>query len=166
MGQPIFFKIRATVPAADGTTRRLRAIAAAGHPLEDIADWLGVSTRHVWQLQRQEITDPALNGPIRALFDRVAIRPGRCDVTRWTAEVAGWPTAWAWDSNDELDTVAIDIRPDVHAVTGAIGDRLILRMVSEGRTELEIASRMNMSVSTIQRRKAALRNDGQLAAAG
>jgi hypothetical protein len=87
-----------------GVARRRQALAAIGHPDEDVAGWLGVD---VAELQDLAGVDPAV---VVVVFEREASRPGRCWQTRLRARRAGWVTWLAWDAID-TDPAPLGVRP-------------------------------------------------------
>lgn len=153
--------------------RQVRALAAVGHPDGDVAAWLGVDVDIVRQLQADGLCGPALAGVVDRVYDREAMRPGRCDRTQRQARQAGWCTALAWD-DDELDNPAAhpdlgDLgdaprRPDsrsrgallpCYAATVA-GNVLLTQLVRDGMSDVAIAKVLKVHRTTVSRQRQAL----------
>lgn len=89
---------------AIGTARRLRALAALGWDLADLADRLGVNTRRVHHLQ-------AMGSPtvyrttadsVRRVYDALSMTVGPSGKTARIARRNRWPPPLAWD-DDTID---------------------------------------------------------------
>jgi hypothetical protein len=95
-----------------GGQRRLQALAAVGHPDQDVAQWLGVDVGVIHSLQAGEARIGALAAPVAEVFDRHATRQGPCQWTRMVARRAGWVSIMAWDDIDR-DREPQGVRPPV-----------------------------------------------------
>lgn len=141
-----------------GFIRRVRALAAMGHPNEDVAQWLAVDVDDVPGLQASGSTSTCLMATLEVAYGRECMRPGRSGQTAARARGDGWRTAAAWDE-DTIDQAAAS--PAGKYDTGydaaeQAADDIIRRMSATGQTEREIAAYLRVSRATIQRRRAAL----------
>lgn len=99
------------VPAlvdATGTSRRVQALVAYGHPFAELARRLGCTEAWLRQLARAVRTRGVLRrtaGQVAALFDQLTALPPPAGRTathaRTVAARYGWATAWAWDDIDD-----------------------------------------------------------------
>lgn len=108
---------RGNVPAT-GTSRRLQALSAAGHPLRALAGRAGITYGHALQLRDGErvSTTSATARAVRALYGDLQLGPPQdtrgeriaVAKTRSHAAAHGYAPAGAWD-DDEIDDP--DARP-------------------------------------------------------
>ncbi len=144
---------------ADGIARRMRALAAMGHPDTDVATWLGVTVAQVRHLQSEGTADTALSATLGAVFERESMRVGRCGLTRQRARNAGWRTALAWDEH-EIDMP--DAGPDAPTtasgadVAQAAADALIQELAGKGWSDARIGQLLRVGRQAVLRRRAAL----------
>lgn len=142
---------------AAGIARKTRALAAVGHPDVDVAAWLGVDVDIVRQLQADGLCNPVLAGVVDRVYDREAMRPGRCGLTQRLARQAGWCTALAWD-DDELNNPAAQQDPALlpcHAATVA-GNVLLTQLVRDGMSDRAIAKVLKVHRITVSRQRQVL----------
>jgi len=94
---------RGLIPA-QGTVRRLRALAANGHPLYRIAEQAGISKVHARLLAsgRQPHVTTAVARAVATAYDRLWNVDGGSTLTRNRARAAGWVPPLAWD-DDAID---------------------------------------------------------------
>lgn len=87
-----------------GTVRRLRALAANGHPLYRIAERAGISTPQARLLTggRQPFVTTAVARAIATAYDQLWHVDGGSTRTRNWARAAGWAPPLAWD-DDTID---------------------------------------------------------------
>jgi hypothetical protein len=147
-----------TITTGVGVSRRLQALAAMGHPDEDVAQWLRVDAPSVRRLQTQGSTDPAQAAAVADVFDREGTRPGRCGHTRQRAQHAGWRTALAWDEN------TIDLPGAVPAAafnTGAdaaeaAADAMIRDLAGQGWSDVQIGRLLRVNRNAVLQRRTEL----------
>ncbi|MEU4967830.1 hypothetical protein [Streptomyces smyrnaeus] len=92
---------------ATGTVRRLRALAAIGHPLSSLAQHLPASPAgivHIAAGMRTNASKPIADA-VADLYTRLATQPGPSTITRRRAHKAGWPGPDCWD-DDTIDDPA------------------------------------------------------------
>jgi hypothetical protein len=110
-----------------GIRRRLRALAAVGHPDTDVAEWLKTTVDVVRDLQATGDADEALAASVVDVCARWATQPGRCDETRRRARAARWRTVYAWEDDREMD-VPPPARPPRYPKPPNLADPLVRRV--------------------------------------
>lgn len=93
---------------ADGTTRRLRALATLGWPNTDLGDRLGVTRVQIswWRTGRYRDVHQSTADRIAAVYDELRETPGPSSRTRVHARRAGWATPHQWRGRDIDDPAA------------------------------------------------------------
>jgi hypothetical protein len=84
-----------------GTTRRLRALVAIGHPRRTIAADLHLGKSRVAQMLAQRfatVQRPTVDA-VTALYAQLSMTPGPSDEARAFARNAGWHTSLCWDDD-------------------------------------------------------------------
>ena len=142
----------ALIPAV-GTTRRLRALAANGHPLYRIADETGVARTHVRSLARgpQPLVTTAVARKVAAVYDRLWNVDGGSVHTRNRAAALGWVPPLAWD-DDTIDNP--DAKPYRYArrrsrrAPGALAEDAA-DLVRQGYTRAQAAERLGVTADAV-----------------
>lgn len=90
--------------SAVGSRRRLRALAAIGHPIYRLADRIGLTgtNTHLIACGRQPYVTTPVARRIAAVYSDLWLTPGTSARTRRYAERHGWVSPLAWD-DDSLD---------------------------------------------------------------
>ena len=160
--QPALADLPPTAPvAADGTVRRLQALAATGWSAQRLAGDLNINKTHVRKIicgkypRVTAATARAVRGLYDSLWDRPPPEGDRWEKvaavrTRNHARQQGWPPPCAWN-DDEIDN------PDAQPVPGwerdgqreTAGD--VAELVEFGVPPDAIAARLGVSRWTVQR---------------
>ena len=137
---------------ATGTTRRLRALAAIGHPLYQVADAAGIdhsTIRPIAAGTRQKVSK-ALAGRIARIYANLVRQPGPSPTARGIARARGWhgPAAWGEDIDNpaatpETDQEVADL--DSRRELAALRRAEIEHLASFNVPEHEIADRLGMA---------------------
>ncbi|WP_329330819.1 hypothetical protein OIU81_03200 [Streptomyces sp. NBC_01454] len=135
-----------------GTTRRLRALAAIGHPLYQVADAVGIdhgTIRPIAAGTRQKVSK-ALASRVARLYATLVRQPGPSPTARGIARARGWhgPAAWGEDIDNpaatpETDQEATDL--DSRRELAALRRAEIEHLDSFNVPEHEIADRLGMA---------------------
>lgn len=137
---------------ATGTTRRLRALAAIGHPLYQVADAVGIdhsTIRPIAAGARQKVSK-ALASRVARVYATLVRQPGPSPTARGIARARGWhgPAAWGDDIDDpaaapETDQNVVDL--DSRRELAALRRAEIEHLAAFNVPEHEIADRLGMS---------------------
>ena len=145
----------ATQVAAQGTQRRIRALARVGWSQRHLADRLGVTNSAVNSYlspRRKRVATPVARA-IAALYDELAMQPGPdAKAARW-AELRNWPPPLAWD-DDSIDDVNAtpDGVPATNATrngTGVVNADTLDDLATWGYTLQQAADRLGVTNSAI-----------------
>lgn len=144
---------RPVMVAAVGAGRRLRALAAVGWSLSELAEVTGVSASSLAYVRASAIrVQPAVHAAVCVAYEHLAMQvPGGRGPTRTRAHAArkGWPPPLAWD-DDTIDDPSArpcglrgpwDDRPE----RGASRAADIAGLAREGLSDREIGVRLGMS---------------------
>lgn len=142
----------ALIPAI-GTTRRLRALAAIGHPLYRIADRTGVARTHLRSLARgaQALVTTAIARKIAVAYDRLWNVEGDSVHTRSRAKTLGWMPPLAWD-DDTIDHP--DAKPHRHErrrkkrAAGVLAEEAA-ELARQGYTRAQAAERLGVTADAV-----------------
>jgi hypothetical protein len=106
-----------------GAARRIQALTALGHPLEYLADQLGIGIPAVARLRRQHAPAIGLrrHRAVAALYDRLQGTPGPCAKTRAYARAVGYLPPLAWEEDESID----DPGARAHPVAADVADRAL-----------------------------------------
>lgn len=91
--------------SALGSVRRLRALVAAGHQIQEISQACGIDQTTVSYLVNQHIETvrAATHQAIDAAFERLSMVPGTDARSIIRGRQNGWPPPLAWDNPDDPD---------------------------------------------------------------
>lgn len=143
--------VAATAPvAAVGTVRRLRALAAAGHPAAALADDLLCEQAVVEKILAGRMTTvPAgLARDTAALFSRLQMVVGVCETSKRSARARRWAPPLAWDE-ERLDDPDAGPERTPRRRVGFVESYTELRML--GFSDLRIAERMGVQPNSLLR---------------
>lgn len=144
--------------SAIGTTRRLRALVAAGYPPAMVSREIGVAPCNLYALfsHCDDAADPIALA-VADLFDRWEMTRGPSDRARALAHKLGWAPPLAWD----LATIdAVDAHPAPSAAKHVSFPERYRELRELGVCdELDIARRLGMKVDSLQRQLARYRED-------
>lgn len=142
----------ALIPAL-GTVRRLRALAAKGHPLYRVAERTGVAYSHARLLARGKqplVTTPVARA-IAKVYDELWNVDGHSARTRNRARAKGWVPPLAWD-DDTIDNPQAEPLPYARRTRNRRGPGLAVdaaELARRGLTRAEIAERLGVSAYAI-----------------
>lgn len=141
----------AHLPVA-GSQRRLRALAAIGWPVKELAPMLGTSPRQIdhYRCGRKPRIHRDAANRISELYERLSATPGPSELTRTRAQAAGWAPPHAWEDNTLDDPAAQPTgvgAPQPGRVN--LDDVKFLESCQESR--VEIAKRMGVALQSIER---------------
>ncbi|MFM9373305.1 hypothetical protein [Streptomyces sp. Da 82-17] len=164
---------------ATGTSRRLRALVAAGWPQAQLAARLGVQAGNFGKSLRSEQVLAATERAVRKLYDELwRADPREHGVTeqayrraRNHARSHGWAPVGAWD-DDTIDDPASEPWTESPGTgrrskneLGAIRREEIAHLIQFGLSEQAIAQRLDMSQSSVRNIVAELRGETPAAVA-
>lgn len=136
-----------------GTVRRLRALAAKGHPLYRIAELADISAAQARLLasgQQPRVTTP-VSRAIATIYDRLWNVDGRSTRTRNRARAAGWLPPLAWD-DDTIDNPQAEPLPYERRRTRNRGPDLAedaTELIRQGFTRAQAAERLGVTADAI-----------------
>jgi hypothetical protein len=141
-----------------GSTRRLRALVAAGYTPSMLSRELGIEPMKAYELFGHRDDMPAAIGQAVAdLFDRLEMTPGPSGRARALAHKLGWAPPLAWDEDRIDDDAAHPSRAaDKHVRFPERYRELLELGVHE---ESAIARRLGMKVDSLQRQMARYREE-------
>jgi AraC-like DNA-binding protein len=145
--------------SAIGTTRRLRALVAAGYTPAMLSHELGITPmNNAYELFGHRDDMPAVIAQAVAdLFDRLEMTPGPSDRARALAHKLGWASPLAWDEDMIDDAAAHPSRAaDKHV---RFPERYRELRELGVHDELAIAGRLGMKVDSLQRQLARYREE-------
>jgi hypothetical protein len=116
-----------------GFQRRVRALAAIGHPSSAVADALGIARGNLSVKLRSPYVYRATHNAMCAIYDELCMTPRTDHLGRRTAARAhrnGWASPLAWDDidTDEAPTYG-DQNPDWEH---SIDEAMVLSVINEG----------------------------------
>lgn len=144
--------------SAIGTTRRLRALVAAGYTPSMLSRELGIAPTNAYALFGHcDDVPAAIAQTVADLFDRLEMTPGPSERARALAHKLGWAPPLAWDE-DSIDNA------DTHPAPAAAKHVSFPERYRELRElgvhdELAIARRLGMKVDSLQRQLARYREE-------
>lgn len=156
------------IPAL-GTQRRIRALAALGHPLQDIGARLGIKRARMCALLRQDAIRVVTAEKVAALYAELSMVPGGNNYAAGHARARGWAPPLAWDDDTIDDPTALPNygqglmdEPDTQAIRRAINGEQVPLTVAERQQAIhelqdlgyegrEIAARLGISARTVYR---------------
>lgn len=144
--------------SAIGTTRRLRALVAAGYPPAMVSREIGLAPCNLYALFSHCDDVPApIAQAVADLFDRWEMTRGPSDRARALAHKLGWAPPLAWD----IGTIdAADAHPAPSAAKHVSFPERYRELRELGVCdELDIARRLGMQVDSLQRQLARYRED-------
>jgi hypothetical protein len=134
-----------------GTTRRIKALCAIGHPLTTIGHAADIAPRHLSDITAGRVTTVrrSTHERVAAAFERLAMNLGTSDETRRRSAAKGWapPLAWGDDIDDpaakpngvrEKDTATLDLDDWWYLVRG-------------GENPARAAERCGVTLSAVER---------------
>lgn len=136
--------------AAVGTVRRLRALVAAGYPVEELAARLSVTQEWVAEVigeRRQEVL-AGLARTVAELFDSLQMIPGPSASAREFASARGWAPPLAWDE-DSLDEESAAANTGSRKRAGFVEIYSEMRML--GFSDVRIAERLGVQPASLMR---------------
>jgi transcriptional regulator with XRE-family HTH domain len=136
--------------AAVGTVRRLRALVAAGHPVAELAERLGVGQETVAGLldDRADGVVAALARSVASMFDALQMRPGTSQAAKKFAASRGWLPPLAWDE-EALDDPEATAHRGGGKRTGFVELYTEMRML--GFSDQRIAERLGVKPASLLR---------------
>lgn len=148
-----------------GTRRRAQALAAMGWPLAWTAEQVGLSYTGLRDISagRTKSIQRRYHDAVRALYRTHAMRPGPSQVARRVALGRGWVTAAAWDEKAIDDPAATSDRAEcddrlTRNKLAALRRAEVEHLAQFNISESEIATRLDMALSTVQGVVRELRN--------
>jgi len=143
---------RALIPVL-GTTRRLRALAAKGHPLYRIAERVGIAHSHIRRLAsgRQPFVTTPTARAIAQVYDQLWNVDGGSVPTRNRARAAGWVPPLAWD-DDTIDNPQAEPLPYARRRVRHRADDLstdAAELLRQGLTRAQAAERLGVTREAI-----------------
>jgi len=135
---------------ATGTIRRLRALAAMGWPMKQLAAMSGVSMPTVSCLMnhRRGTVYSRTAGKVADLYDELSMREGNSQRSRLRARRHGWAPPLAWDDETIDDPNA---QPDVgEQVSVKFGEKFT-ELRDLGYSDLVIAQRFGIKPASLLR---------------
>lgn len=151
---------------ADGTRRRIQALACMGWPITRTARLAGCSHNHAFQILgggRERIAWRVADGYARVYRD-LAHRRGPSEFTRTIARRNGWHGPLAWDRgaiDDPRAVPDVDVVPALrpHQLAAVIADE-VRHLDGFGVPVEEIARRVDRSVGYVREQLAGRRGPG------
>lgn len=144
--------------SAIGTTRRLRALIAAGYTPSMLSRELGIALTNAYALFGHcDDVPPVIAQAVADLFDRLEMIPGPSDRARELAHKLAWAPPLAWDQ-DRIDDA--DTHPAPAATKHASFPERYRELRELGvHDESAIARRLGMKVDSLQRQLARYRKE-------
>lgn len=161
---------------ATGSTRRLRALAAIGWTVGDVAAHAGVSPMTVSVLRsgggRTRRVNAGIAAAVRDVYDALSMTPGPSQVAASAAARDGWVPPLAWDDDEIDDPTATpcdgsSARRDPESVDEIVvqrtlaGERMDLtraervivveHLAAEGMADAAIGERVGVTARTVHR---------------
>ena len=135
---------------ATGTIRRLRALAAMGWPMKELAAMSGVAMPTISYLMhhRRGTVYSRTAGKVADLYDELSMREGNSQRSRLRARRHGWAPPLAWDDETIDDPNA---QPDVgEQVSVKFGEKFT-ELRDLGYSDLVIAQRFGIKPASLLR---------------
>jgi hypothetical protein len=136
----------------EGTQRRLRALAAIGWPVKELAPMLGTSPRQVdhYRCGRKPRIHRDAAKRIADLYERLSATPGPSELSRTRAEKAGWAPPHAWDDGALDNPAAQPVGVGAPPPQPRVDLDEVKHLESFGESREEIATRLGVALQSIK----------------
>lgn len=148
-----------------GVARRLRGLAASGHPDVDVARWIGVVEARVRQMQAHGSDSVDIVADVARVYARESGQTGRSMATRMRAKNAGWRLPEAWQDIDldqrpgtpvrrRVTIGSVRVQQLAEASNTDLDERgrdFLMLMARQGVEPAEIARQLQLSVRMVVR---------------
>lgn len=127
-----------------GTRRRIRALAAIGHPLSSVAKAAGISVMSVSYIRSgtTRTVTPAMAEKVADAYERLSMTVGTSEQTRALAKAQGWHPPLAYDEDGAIDDPKHRPQRDPRAESFRFLDEVAITEAMSGRrVELTRAER-------------------------
>lgn len=141
-----------------GTRRRIRALAAIGWRMEDIAEALGYPPTHepVVSLMRRERITRRLARRTAEAYERLSLTDGPSSRVRCNAKKRGWhpPSAWFGVDIDDPQATPDPGWQETRAHNGSRPKAVLLEdfdwLISQGESPEVAAARLGVALATVE----------------
>lgn len=142
----------AYLPVA-GTQRRLRALAAIGWPVKELAPMIGTSPRQMdhYRCGRKPRIHREAAKQIADLYERLSATPGPSELSRTRAKAAGWAPPLAWDDDAIDDPAAQPVEAGEPSPRGGVDLDEVRFLESCRESREQIAKQLGVALESIER---------------